>query len=184
MTRLSPKRNALSLVELVMVMAAASVIASLAVMLTTSMVRQQSATSRQLATHRGILRMRTDFSTDVRDSTSTEVDSDSAQLTKKNGEVVSWTRDRDWVVRETIDGGTTRREHYDVLGGAGMVFSELQNDFGQFVVVEIEAARDVVDASSMDARHPTGSLGARILAEVGRDHRWRLSGLQGAVSDE
>lgn len=170
-----------TLIELVMVLAAASVIASLSATLVHAMLRQQSAASRQLAIGNSLVRIGDRFRNDVNAALKAKVTDQEIVLSHSDDRSISWRRDGAAMIRTIQVGSDVRNDYFDLQPDHAHAFVRNQIAGGaEFVGIEIKPDEDLTDASaakvdmsSLDPRHQTGSRGSTIFAELGRDHRWQ-----------
>ena len=180
-----------TLVELVMVIAAATLLATITAQLLHSMIRQQTAATLQLSLTNTLTRVEEQLRDDVHNATDVEVYlSSTLQLIRADGERVAWSRTKDWLVRteqtEEEGGDRTKTDYFDLLPELEHSFEAKQleafpngepneeSTSPTFVILQLDRKlpNESGEAPDRDPRFPTVRGGAKIMAEVARDLRF------------
>jgi|GEM_PF-4349124 len=186
----STSRAGMTLMEFIMVVAAVSLLATITVQMLTSMIRQQSAATRQLALANTLMRVEEQLRKDVHNAVDVEVYlSSTLQITRDDGKQVAWSRMKDWLVRteQTDEANRTKTDYFDLLPELEHTFeaksleafpNEDESASAPFVVLRLDPKlpNEAGEIPQQDPRFPTVRGGARIMAAVARDLRFTEGG--------
>lgn len=162
-------RFGFTLYELVLVIAVVGLIGTVSVRLFHALVRQQTATTKQLVSTTNLARLQQRFAADVNAAVDAEIATIMALLTLPRDVVVRWEQTGNAMVRTIETDQGVRNDHFDLLPEQSVVFLRNSSAPGHDILeIAISVHREAAD----DNRYVVAGHGARIAAELSRDHRW------------
>lgn len=169
------RHEGFTLIELVMVISAAALVMSMTAILLSSMMRQQSASTKQLAYANSLTRMTGMFRTDVASAAEANLSDGGATLAGPNGRELTWAHEGEFIVRTLVQGASTRQEFFEVPPHHTVRFQSRElapNVTMVGLTVGPELSTGMEPKASFDPRHVVASRGAAVWAELRRDQRW------------
>lgn len=164
------KSNGFTLIELVLVMAATTLLAGLMVTLLHAMLRQQAAAEKQLLVGTSLTRLADRFRLDVLAAKTATVDAESITLTGDLG-TTSYRRPISSIVRRSFHAeGRTHQDDFDLQDHHALSFRVTETASHTLVQLQIQPPDDLLDEDR--PRYAVSSAGMTTVAELGRDARW------------